>query len=159
MSQQQRRDACEPHVPVANWAFSFSDEAFSCWSFQEAASPLGYLQRCQIGNAGEDRCGLLTSFVDTQVQSASVFSLSRGKQTWRAVLQAHLIVPTRLRAAACDSSPSRRLLRQMRYRGHRDTACVRPPHSSRGRTWSWASRDRFQVASGGWTSSTGSPLG
>lgn len=63
-------------VPGANWSSGFSDETFPGWYPEEAASPLGCLQRWQFCNANEDHCGPFKGFIDVQIQSAHLFNLS-----------------------------------------------------------------------------------
>lgn len=64
-------------VPSQKWLFLSSNSTDQvAFSPDEAASPLGCLQKYQICNVDESHCGPLKGFYDYQFQSASVFNIS-----------------------------------------------------------------------------------
>lgn len=65
-------------VPSQLWRFlspTATDQV--AYSPEEAASPLGCLQKYQVCHIDESHCGPLTGFYDYQYQSASVFNISK----------------------------------------------------------------------------------
>lgn len=64
-------------VPSQLWRFlSPNSTEQVAYSPDEAASPLGCLQKYQICHVDENHCGPLTGFYDYQFQSASIFNIS-----------------------------------------------------------------------------------
>lgn len=64
-------------VPGVNWSrIAAGNESYSGYDAEEAASPLGCLQRYQYCSGHEKNCGPMTNWLDVQVDSAFLFNLS-----------------------------------------------------------------------------------